>query len=1183
MEIVTNNSEIDFDIWIESVDGQHCVQGYLEQNEVTLEDLSQLNFRIYGILKRAQLDYIHQIYLMPDLELTEISGLDVNTIQDIHNQIIDYLIRHRDEILRYKTVHQTKNETVNIVISEAEDEIVPVLDSVTESERENTEKENNQSDNFYENNKEKIIEFVKANDIPIEKMFSNRLVNYLYSRYKNLSDLIFVNENDLRVGCRLSSYYSEKVLSKVRQYLELHHTLIVAYCNGDNDAINRVNTIMVSDENKNTEAHVVVPLSQKESAETEYYIIDGQTLSVFDLMEIEQYKVKILEFAKANDLSFGQIGLSNRSNNCLHRGGYSSLSDILFETEESLSAIRNMGKTSIDEVMNVIRNYLLQYQERIVAYCNGDENALGMQVEAEKADPSMLGIFELIKMPEYRDTISEFVKINDRSIDALDLSVRSRNCLQKEGHEKLSDFVFETEDSLKSIRNLGANSLAEILLAIKNYLKKYESQIVAYCNGDTSSIFNQEALKEKVLDVFKSLAFSGLHYPEILEALKLPEDFDESIIKCIIGQLISECQLEYVDYRCYRTYSSFETFLLEDATLADRERSFVLRKMNGETLEEIAKSEDITRERVRQIIKKAVNKVHAQYLAKTGLELFDEDYYQHFYTTYEVDKSVCLEWFGISEKTYNYISMFNNRGTEDIEDALDDSDLDVGFKLKITNYLNRNKIYVDGNWVEKKRACIEEVVLEKYCRDEVSFDDFCEIYNRFLEDQGIPFDKKIYYTEEVIESRYNRLSEARCVLWKQFQMLRYYDIDGQDYTDLLENLNLDGYVDTEVSTLKMMEDNPELMRRYDIRDHYELHNLLRKIVTEGSYHDFKCGRMPVISFGQFDRDTAILELLINNAPISLEGLADVIHSEYGYDKNTIMMNYLTPFKAYYHQGIYSVDQKIMPASHTEILKSVLTEDFYFIDDLKRIYQNTVDDADLETINPYNLKTMGFVVLSRYVVQHYPSLDAYFTHILTEKDLIDITEYRKKYCYIQMWSAKLMRLKSAYDIIEFEPNQIVQFSRLEKAGVTKQMLKDFCDKVYQFVGDRTYFSAKSLRLSGFESELYNLGFSDWFYASVLCADERFSYNNMFKSLILYKGNEPISINSFVYDYVKRVGSVDTYELMDILENEYGCMLIDRNRFMRGIYGINLYYDPILQRLYLNEELYYKELDNDQEGM
>lgn len=1180
MRTKDKKNELEFGMWIESSDCQKHVQGYLEQNKVTLEDLSQLNFKVYGALKRAQFDYIHQIFLMSALKLSEITGISVDTANNVHVQIIDYLKNHKDEILRYYSIHQTKEN--NDDVSDLEDKNEPLLKNSEEQEEEFQCVEIN-GENFYDIHREKVIEFVQANDIPIEKMFSSRLCFYLSSRYKNLSDLIFTDENALCVDCRLSLYYAEKVLNKVRKYLEQHHTLIVAYCNGDIDAVNGVSNTTASASDQKSEAALIVPLSKKETIKTEYYVVDNQSVSVFDLMHAEQYRIKIMEFAKANDLSFVQIGLSNRSNNCLHRGGYSSLSEIIFETEESLSKIRNMGRTSIEEVTNVIKNYLLQYQDRIAAYCTGDESALGMHVEVEKADPSMPSVFELIKKQEYREVIVDFVRANDRSVIALDLSVRARNCLQREGYEKLSDFVLETEDSLKSIRNLGANSLTEILLAIKEYLLKYENQIIAYCNGDTSSMFDDEVLKEKVLDVFKKLAFSGLHYPEILETLNLPDGIAESKIKNIIGQLIAEHQLEYVDYKCYRTYSSFEKFLTESATLTERERIYTIRKLNGETLEAIAKSENITRERVRQVIKKAVEKVYAQYLAKTGLELFDDDYYQHFYTTYDVDKSICLEWLGIPEKTYNYISMFNRRGSEDIKDAIDDPDIDVGFKLKITNYLNRNKIYVDGNWIEKKRALIEDVVLAKFCKDEVSFDDFCNIYNKFLEEQGIPFDKEIYYTDEVVESRYNRLSEARCVLWKQFQMLRYYDIDGQDYTDLLETLNLDGYENTEVSTLKLIEDNPELMRRYDIRDQYELHNLLRKIVSEGSYHGFKCGRMPVLEFGEFDRDAALFELLVNNAPISLEKLADVVHDEYGYDRNTVMMNYLKPFNAYYHQGLYRVDQKVMPESHMAILKSALKDDFYFIDEIKKIYTDLVADADVANINPFNLKVMGFVVLSRYVIQNYSSLDAYFTHLLTEKELIDITTYKKRYCYVQMWSSKLTSLKNSYEIIEFEPNQIVQFSRLEKAGITKQALQDFCDEVYEYIADGTYFSAKSLRLAGFKSQLYDLGFSDWFYASVLCADERFSFNNMYKNLILYKGTTPISINSFVYDYVKQVGSIDTYDLMNILENEYGCKLSDRNIFMRGIDGINLYHDSILQRLYLNEELFYKELDNDQESM
>ena len=48
------------------------------------------------------------------------------------------------------------------------------------------------------------------------------------------------------------------------------------------------------------------------------------------------------------------------------------------------------------------------------------------------------------------------------------------------------------------------------------------------------------------------------------------------------------------------------------------------------------------------------------------------------------------------------------------------------------------------------------------------------------------------------------------------------------------------------------------------------------------------------------------------------------------------------------------------------------------------------------------------------------------------------------------------------------------------------------------------SAKSLRESGFESELYDLGFSDYFYANLLLSDTRFSFTMIYGSMVFFKG-------------------------------------------------------------------------------
>ena len=67
--------------------------------------------------------------------------------------------------------------------------------------------------------------------------------------------------------------------------------------------------------------------------------------------------------------------------------------------------------------------------------------------------------------------------------------------------------------------------------------------------------------------------------------------------------------------------------------------------------------------------------------------------------------------------------------------------------------------------------------------------------------------------------------------------------------------------------MKFMELYPELMKKYDIRDQYELHNLLRKIISDGQYPELDFGRMPELKFGEFDRTAALFDLLIDYSPI----------------------------------------------------------------------------------------------------------------------------------------------------------------------------------------------------------------------------------------------------------------------------------------------------------------------------
>ena len=56
-------------------------------------------------------------------------------------------------------------------------------------------------------------------------------------------------------------------------------------------------------------------------------------------------------------LSIDLIGLSVRSTNALHRAEIHIVGDMLEQSEESLKKVRNLGKKSIDEILEKIQEY----------------------------------------------------------------------------------------------------------------------------------------------------------------------------------------------------------------------------------------------------------------------------------------------------------------------------------------------------------------------------------------------------------------------------------------------------------------------------------------------------------------------------------------------------------------------------------------------------------------------------------------------------------------------------------------------------------------------------------------------------------------------------------------------------------------------------------------------------------
>ena len=889
----------------------------------------------------------------------------------------------------------------------------------------------------------------------------------------------------------------------------------------------------------------------------------------------DEGKQAVWAYFYAHPVNIFDLNLSVKSYNLLMFSGFKTIDQLIpLDQDDLMTAVSRMDRLSAEEIYAEVNETIKKNADAILSY------TYSASAEQPELENKLTSVFDYLRSADYEDKVLQYAKSNDLPIDGMALSNRSTHQLKKQGFKLRSDLIKCDRDELKSLRNLGAKSIDEILQTVRDYLTDNEERIIAFCNGDVSAVFSDDQLKNSVLNLYKTTPYRGYSFDELKQAIIPEGERSDEDFKHIIGQMITDGDLEYVDFRCYRKYMSFFTYFERiHGQIDERDYDLIKRKIDGETLESIGESYGITRERVRQIVKKGISTIQKMYLKETDNPLFDEDYYTYFYTSYDLLPKADYPWLGLDSRTRNYLSLLDfKHGKKSIEEAVDDKNLDYSFRMRVRNYINRNKLFIDDCWVPKQRKDLEEVVLRKYCQDEVTISQFADIYNQFLKDNNIS-DSSLYIDETVLASRRNRLADADNVLWKQNEKLRYYDMSGRDFTELFDVLNLDAYENTEISTLKMIEDNPEIMRKYDFRDQYELHNFLRKTVKEGDYHDIRFGRMPNIQFGQFDREHAIYEMMANNAPITPAELADLLHMEYGYDQATIIGTALRCLDRYYYQGVFKVDQKKMPAERMAHLNDILSNTFYYIDEIKDIYRMEYPDSDVDEVNAFTLKSLGFFVYTNCAIRNHTTMEAYFRTILTENEMTDITDYRRRFCYITLFSNVLMELRKNLEVIEFEPNQIITLKKLQENGISKEELTSFNEDVYNFVPDNVHFTIHSIRKAGFESDLFDLGFSDWFYANLLIADPRFKFCRMFNTIVFFKGEEEVSTKGFISERVYYYGSIDVLDLDNELKEKYGCDIPNTWVIQERLHDTPVYYDKILNRLYANEELYVRELDEE----
>jgi DNA-directed RNA polymerase subunit alpha len=167
-------------------------------------------------------------------------------------------------------------------------------------------------------------------------------------------------------------------------------------------------------------------------------------MSSSDMYYDEEYEKRRDKFQQVLEMPISDFELSVRSRNCLKKMGIRTLGDLTRITEAELLSYKNFGETSLNEIKAIMSSKNLRLGQALEDQASRKAASILPGVGAEDDQPR----------PDQ--------SLMAKSIDELNLSVRSRKCLQRLDVQTIGDLTNYTEAQLMAVKNFGTISLKEI-------------------------------------------------------------------------------------------------------------------------------------------------------------------------------------------------------------------------------------------------------------------------------------------------------------------------------------------------------------------------------------------------------------------------------------------------------------------------------------------------------------------------------------------------------------------------------------------------------------------------------------------------------------------------------------------------------------------------------------------------
>ena len=470
--------------------------------------------------------------------------------------------------------------------------------------------------------------------------------------------------------------------------------------------------------------------------------------------------------------------------------------------------------------------------------------------------------------------------------------------------------------------------------------------------------------------------------------------------------------------------------------------------------------------------------------------------------------------------------------------------------------------------IQKNFNDIIDFIIENECDDYTSIDELKDKYYSLLSVNAIEISRRL----EFQISMKMKIAVRMDVLWVQGSKFRYYDISEADFNSLVGLLNIDSLSDVEISAKYFIGRYSKELSEFDIHDEYELHNLLRKRLKEG--REVEVLRMPKIKFGKASRKKQVFELLEQESPIDANALAQKYEDLYGVRQDVFLASYVDEINIYLHKGLYRLDYPDLTEEEMFFLRDNLIEKVYKIIDIKKLFQEQFPKSDVNKVNSYTLKRLGFFICSSIAYRaERENYEAFFKSLFDEKEIVDFTQ-RPWLVRVSSASACIDQMKKAYEWFEFEPYKYVSLKRLMPYIDGKLDVVSYAENASRFFSGKP-FTLRKLKNQGFKHKLDNLGFGDFFYISILRYADNLNYCRIGNQYVFVEFPQKVTLEKLIYDIVCEKKSLNVFYLIDLLQEEYG-LYVDKARLCEKIANTTMFFSQTMEKIYIDYDEFLGDL-------